>query len=117
MSTLFECGCVWSEASPAWCAICRRCLTHCVCSSKQFAVLLTEAARQYNIAHEKFTQKQLMEAFRQALECGDFVRYVSVEGNAQQVVYLPFAEQGWLKARISELEEQCKECTCKHACG
>lgn len=73
---------------------------------KKFDELLAEAARQYNIAHDKFTQKQLFEAFRQALECGDFVKYVCVDTNAQNIVYIPFAEQARLQARIRELEAE-----------
>lgn len=85
---------------------------------KEFKSALEELIRKHSSAVEDLTEKQFAEAIRQAIACGDFQRLVVTTGEgAQRVLYIPFAEQARLQARIQELEEQCKECTCKHACG
>lgn len=89
-----------------------------LCCTPEYVKLLEKLVRKHNLAVEALTEKQLIEAIRQAIASGDFQRLVvTTGGGAQQVVYIPFAEQARLQARIRELEEQCKECTCKHACG
>jgi Trk K+ transport system NAD-binding subunit len=84
---------------------------------KKFEALLADAAKQYNIAHEKFTKKQVMEALKQALLCGEFIRYVNVDNDAQQVVYIPFAREAELQNRIYELEKRLRNTSCCEVCG
>ena len=65
-----------------------------------------ELVKEYGIACEKLTKNQLASAICQALKCGDFVRYVTVDGLSQKVVYQPWSECERLRARINELEHQ-----------
>lgn len=84
--------------------------------------LFQELVHKHALAVGDLTEKQLAEAIRQAIACGDFRRYVATTGDgaqAQQVIYIPFAEQARLQARIRELEEQlgvCRECGANCRC-
>lgn len=42
---------------------------------------------------EKLTHAQMVEAFRQAVLCGDFQRNVVVSTGAQTVIYLPYNQE------------------------
>ena len=59
-------------------------------------------ARKHAIATEQLTEDQLVSAIEQAIACGDFQRYVLLQG--QQVVYIPFAKEARLQAEIADLK-------------
>jgi hypothetical protein len=65
---------------------------------------ITDAIRtlieEKNIAVDSLTRDQLAEALLQALACGDFVRNVRVDTEAQQVVYVPFREVESLRSQV-----------------
>lgn len=65
-----------------------------------------EFVRKHALAVEDLTEKQLAEAIRQAIACGDFQKLVCTSNNSQLVVYSPFAAEARLQARIKELVEQ-----------
>ena len=67
---------------------------------------IVELIRKHNLAAENLTEQQLAEVIRQAIACGDFVRYVQQNTNAQQVVYLPFAREAQLYDQLSETRQQ-----------
>lgn len=69
---------------------------------------LAELIRQHNIAVDNLTQKQVVDAFKQAILAGDFQKHVSVL-NQQQVVYLPFAREQELFHKVQALQEEVKE--------
>jgi hypothetical protein len=66
---------------------------------------LAEAIKKHRTACEELTERQVMEALRQALACGDFQALVEPCGG-QAVTYIPFRDVERLKARIRELEEE-----------
>lgn len=68
-----------------------------------------DMVRKHNLAVESLTEKQLAEAIRQALACGDLVRCVRIADNAQIVVYEPYTEWGRLNNRIQRLEQLLEE--------
>lgn len=70
-----------------------------------FARLARAAAK----ATDELTEKQLMEAIKQAITAGDFIKYVRKSDDAQSVVYIPFAEREGLRAQIEELKRQLLE--------
>ena len=50
---------------------------------------------EYNIREENLTQRQLVEAIKQAIAAGDFIKHVSVPpgdifGSTQCIVYIPY---------------------------
>lgn len=63
----------------------------------------------YKIAHEKFDERQLAEALRQALLAGDFTKYIREGDFAQQIVYLPYQEVDRLRSENYRLRELLKE--------
>ena len=66
--------------------------------------VLTRLVKQYKLESEKLTEKQLVEAIRQALP--DFEKHVAVGPNAtygQSVVYLPGREANRLASLYHEL--------------
>lgn len=65
---------------------------------------LAELIQAHCLAVEELTEKQFVEAIRQACACGDFQRLVRAGDGAQSVVYIPFAREQELRARIDELE-------------
>lgn len=65
---------------------------------------IEEFVEQHAIQVEALTKRQMAEAIRQALMCGDFVRYIRVTDYAQQIVYLPYAREQELESRIKTLE-------------
>lgn len=67
-------------------------------------ILTARLVRQYALACEALTEQQLAEAIRQALQCGDFQRLVSVDGG-QQVVYIPFAREQQLENQIEDMRK------------
>ena len=66
---------------------------------------VVEFVRKQQLACEQLTEDQLADAIRQALVSGDFVRFVNRSGDAQSVVYIPFAEVLRLRSDIALLEE------------
>lgn len=58
--------------------------------AKAFEEATRRLVKKYVLATEKLTEEQLADAIRQAIEAGDFQRWV-VCGGTQQVVYLPFS--------------------------
>lgn len=66
------------------------------------------------LADEKYaaanalTEEQFIEAMRQALACGDFMRYVHIDGSCQSVTYEPFRECQSLRNRLKFFEQQMK---------
>lgn len=59
------------------------------------------AAKERRAAEERLTEKQIIEALKQALACGDFARLVRQEDGAQAVTYVP-------ARRVAELESALK---------
>ena len=70
---------------------------------------IEELTRKHHLAAEELTEKQFVEALRQAIAAGDFVRFVTQDGTRQGVVYIPFRECERLKTRIEKLEKLLKE--------
>lgn len=64
---------------------------------------LTELVRGYNLAVEALTEKQFVEALRQAIASGDFVRMVQVDSYSQAVTYIPYREAEKYKRLYTEL--------------
>lgn len=64
--------------------------------------LCAAMAKQHAAAVDTLTEQQLAEAIRQAIESGDFTRYVTTD-NRLSVVYLPFQETGRIRALYEEL--------------
>lgn len=77
-------------------------------SQESITKLFVDLVRKYNIVLEGFTEKQLIEAFKQAVACGDFERLITQDGR-QQVVYIPFNDVERLRNRIVYLEKLIKE--------
>lgn len=65
--------------------------------------LFSDLVRKYQLAVETLTEEQLVEAIRQAILSGDFVRHVVSGSSAQSVVYLPWSEVERLRAQYDEL--------------
>lgn len=65
---------------------------------------ITEAIRKHLIAIDALTEKQVCDALKQAIACGDFTMYITPNGS-QQVIYEPFKREQWYRARIYELEQ------------
>lgn len=74
-----------------------------------FESAVAELARKHNVAVENLTEKQLADALKQAIECGDFQRYICEGSHRQAVVYIPFAREQELLGKIKELEEKYHE--------
>ena len=72
----------------------------------QYDAAVRELVTRHNLFVKELTERQLVEAIRQAISSGDFVRFVRECDLAQQVVYIPFAREAELEARIRELEEE-----------
>lgn len=74
---------------------------------------IAELQQKYTIVCEQLTREQLSETIRQALACGDIQRLVKHPPKlgeiTQQVIYIPFAREQALMARIRRLEEILKE--------
>ena len=80
---------------------------------------IDDLIRKQNIACEELTVKQLAEAFKQALQCGDFQRHVVVGSFAQTVSYIPYREWECQKLEILKLKsalQEIKECL-ERACN
>lgn len=94
---------------------------------------IDDLIRQHNLAIENLTSKQLGEAIRQAIVCGDFRRLIVAgsgrtpihdyfpvlnpthvptsfeSSHTQCIVYMPFAELGKLQRRVDYLTDLLKE--------
>lgn len=57
---------------------------------------------------EKLTREQFVSALAQAISCGDFTRWVKINGD-QSVTYIPFNREQELLVRISLLEKRYAE--------
>ena len=77
--------------------------------SAKLATAVEEMVDQHNLAINGLTRDQTVEAFRQAIMCGDFVRFVVVSDGRQAVIYIPFQEQSRLRGRIERLEKALKD--------
>lgn len=56
-----------------------------------------------NIAVDNLTREQFAEAITQAIQCGDFTRYVVRDDDRQHVGYIPFRREQELLAQIASL--------------
>jgi hypothetical protein len=65
--------------------------------------LFVEFIKKHQIAIENLTEHQLAEAIRQAIQSGDFIRYVRQEDSAQQIVYVPWREADRLSSLYHEI--------------
>jgi hypothetical protein len=61
------------------------------------------------VAIEGVTREQTIEAFKQAIACGDFTRLVQAGTDAQSVVYIPFHREQELEQSRTELLNQIDE--------
>lgn len=66
---------------------------------------------EHNLREESLTQRQLVEAIKQAIASGDFIRQVSVPpgntfGAKQCVAYIPYRQAVEHQRTIIELEER-----------
>lgn len=75
---------------------------------KRVAEATERLVRAHNLACEDLTEQQLASVIRQACQCGDLRRLVSVNG-AQQVIYIPFDAEQRQRARIERLEAALKK--------
>lgn len=62
--------------------------------------------QQYNIIHEKFTQEQLAEVFKQIILSGDIVRYTCgvFPNEKQAIIYHPLHRVEELRHNIDKLQ-------------
>ena len=67
---------------------------------------LEKLVRQHNLAVEKLTERQFVEALKQMIAAGDFVKYVRADDNAQTVSYEPFREVEMLRTALAELRSE-----------
>lgn len=72
--------------------------------SDEFDKAFKQLVERHQIAAAELTERQLAEALKQALACGDFQMHVRASDNAQAITYIPYREHEQLKARIKELE-------------
>lgn len=77
--------------------------------SKKYQAAIDELIRKHQLAVNDLTERQLAEALRQAIACGDFQRHVCPSNSSQAVIYIPHAREAYLTGRIRELEEQLRE--------
>lgn len=63
-----------------------------------------ELIRKNQIACSELTEKQIASALTQALACGDFIKQIRVDNNAQAIIYIPFEREQALEGRIAELQ-------------
>ena len=72
--------------------------------SEEYEKAVTDLIRKHEIACEQLTEKQLASVIMQALASGDLIKQVVVSSHAQAVIYVPYAEVGSLRSRITHLE-------------
>ena len=77
--------------------------------STEFDKAFQELVKKHHIAAEELTERQLAEAFKQALACGDFQLHVRASDGAQAVSYVPYRECEHLRSQIKDLEARLKE--------
>jgi hypothetical protein len=74
--------------------------------------LINRAILEKEVSTEKLTQEQFVEAVKQAVKAGDFVRLVQAGPDllkhSQSVVYIPWAEKQHLSLQIDRLREAIK---------
>lgn len=68
---------------------------------------ITEMVDRVYTEQERLTKAQMEQAFREALESGDFMRHVHYDG--QSVSYVPYRERAQLLKKIEELSNHIKE--------
>lgn len=66
------------------------------------------AVDNYGIAIEELTKEQVCKAFMQAIECGDFKRFVT-QDERQCVIYIPFQREQEMQREIDHLKELMKQ--------
>lgn len=59
--------------------------------------------RKHRLAAELLTEQQLVDVIRQAIDCGDLMRYVLVDGSSQSVTYIPYRESLSLRDKYHQL--------------
>lgn len=74
--------------------------------SKKYQAALDELIRKYRLAVNDLTEKQLAEAIRQAIACGDFERHICASNSTQFVIYIPHAREAYLLNKVRELEDE-----------
>lgn len=65
--------------------------------------------QEYSIAAENLTAKQVANALKQAISCGDFMREVRLDGPAQAVTYMPYRQHELQKKLIRDLRRALAE--------
>ena len=76
--------------------------------SKQLQEVAERLSAERAAAQSKLTKEQFVEAMRQALACGDFMRYVRIDNDGQMVTYEPFREVSRLRRRLEFMERGMK---------
>lgn len=66
------------------------------------------AVDNYGIAIEGLTKDQVCKAFMQAIECGDFQRFL-FKDDRQGVMYIPFQRKMEMQREIDHLKELLKQ--------
>lgn len=66
---------------------------------------IQELIREKNIQVENLTRDQIAEALIQAIQCGDFTRFVVVQSDQQTVSYTPFRREQELIAKHNGITE------------
>lgn len=67
---------------------------------------IAKVIREHCLGVERLTEAQFVDALKQALASGDFMRHIQVGSSAQAVTYVPFREVEALRSRIRELEAE-----------
>lgn len=71
---------------------------------KALEVATEKLVSDYHIQSERLTRQQTASLIIQMIKSGDLYRLVREGDNAQQVVYVPFAEVEALRSRVEFLE-------------
>lgn len=85
-------------------------------SDLQLESITTKLVREYSLASEALTERQLASAIAQALRTGDFQRYIAQSGASQAVIYTPGRELDALRIKYSELLCAVKNCHKDESC-
>lgn len=75
----------------------------------KYQAAIQELIRKHDLACEELTANQLAVVIRQALASGDIIKQVRVTDNAQNIIYIPYAETDRLRSRVRYLEELLKQ--------
>lgn len=75
----------------------------------KYQTAIRELIRKHNLACEELTANQLAVVIRQAIASGDIIKQVRVTDNAQNIIYIPYADVERLRRRVRYLEELLKQ--------